>query len=221
VTTGSQGAAKPTNTPTSGQTPTGVSADMETEARENVTDSPAALFENNPQSTGASPAALWDQTVLPATVRAIETFTIPGLGSVQYWVANTKQQGICTGLRLPGGSWAGLQGNGQVGGAMPGCRPTREQLSGGSLLLDGFDYQESDVVAANGQVWAIQYGVVSRPGATRVRDTTSGTTVPVIDGKYFAIALPTAGSDWENTGYHLVALDASNQPVAQEGQAGS
>jgi hypothetical protein len=70
-------------------------------ARDNVRDTPVQLFENNPEVAGATPAALWHQTVIASTVRRIKTFTVPEVGPIQYWVASTKQHGICTALRLP------------------------------------------------------------------------------------------------------------------------
>jgi hypothetical protein len=153
-------------------------------AHDNATDTPTRLFEHDPGVTGATPAALWHQTVITSTIRDIETFTVPGFGPIQYWVADTEQHGICTALRLPNGGWAGLQHNGQVGGVVPGCRPTRHQLSGGALMLDSFDYAEFAVVPGDGQRWMIEYGIVSAPHpAARVRDMASGVSVPVIDGR--------------------------------------
>jgi hypothetical protein len=160
-------------------------------AHDNAVDAPLRLFENNPGVTNAAPSALWHQTVIASTVRRVETLTVPGVGAVQYWVADTEQHGICTALRLPDGTWAGLQHNGRVGGSMPGCRPTRAQLSGGALGLDGFDHQESAVIDSSGRPWLLDYGVVTAPGhATQIRDTVSGTSAHVVDGKYFALAVP-------------------------------
>jgi hypothetical protein len=183
-------------------------------AHDNAIDAPLRLFENNPGVTGATPAALWHQTVIPSTVRRVETFTVPGVGLIQYWVADTEQHGICTALRLPGGTWAGLQHNGQVGGSMPGCRPTRAQVSGGALGLDGFDYQDSAVIDNNGKPWLLTYGVVTARGdATQVRDTVSGTTAPVVEGQYFALAVRPVGEDWGDD-IHLKAFDASGRTIA-------
>jgi hypothetical protein len=188
-------------------------------ARDNVRDTPVQLFENNPEVAGATPAALWHQTAIASTVRRIKTFTVPGVGAIQYWVANTDQQGICTALRLPDGEWAGLQHDGRVAGSMPGCRPTREQLSRrGALLLDGFDYEQTTATGSTGQSWTIQYGAVSVPSATQVRETVNGVTTPVIDGRYFAIALPGGpAKDWGDNG-HLVALNTGGRRVADEGK---
>jgi hypothetical protein len=155
--------------------------------------------------------------VIASTVRRIKTFTVPGVGPIQYWVANTKQHGICTAPRLPDGEWAGLQHDGRVAGSMPGCRPTRTQLSGGALILDGFDYEQTTVTGSTGQSWTIQYGVVSVPNATQVRETVNGISTPVIDGRYFAIALQPASRDWGDTG-RLEALNSSGRQVAEEGK---
>jgi len=133
-------------------------------------------------------------------------------------VADTEQHGICTALRLPDGTWAGLQNDGHAGGTMPGRRPTRQQLSGGALVLNGFDFEDSAAIANDGQRWVIAYGVVSAPRqAARVRDTVSAASVPVIDGRYFAIAFRPVANDSDDN--HLEAVDASGQTVAQEGRA--
>jgi hypothetical protein len=184
-------------------------------AHDNAVDTPLRLFENNPGVTNATPAALWHQTVIASTVRQIETFTLPGVGAVQYWVADTEQHGICTALRLPDGTWAGLQHNGRVGGSMPGCRPTRAQLSRGALGLDGFDHQDSGVIDRSGKPWLLDYGVVTAPGhAARVRDTVSGISAPVVAGKYFVLAVRPVGSD-RGDDIRLRAFDASGRTIAK------
>jgi hypothetical protein len=184
-------------------------------AHDNAVDTPLHLFQNNPAVTNATPAALWHQTVIPSTVRRIATFTVPGVGAMQYWVADTEQHGICTALRLPNGTWAGLQHNGRVGGSMPGCRPTRAQLSRGSLGLDGFDHQDSAVIDRSGKPWLLDYGVVSAPGhTTRVRDTVSGTNARVVAGQYFVLVVRPVGRDWGDD-IHLRAFDASGRTTAK------
>ncbi len=100
---------------------------------------------------------------------------------------------------------------------MPGCRPTRKQLSDGALILDGFDYEQTSVTGTNGKSWAIQYGAVTIHGAAQVRETVNGVTAPIIDGRYFAIALQPASRDWGDTG-RLQALSASGQQLAEEGK---
>lgn len=187
-------------------------------AHDNAIDAPLRLFENNPGVTGATPAALWHQTVIPATVRQVETFTVPGVGAVHYWVADTEQHGICTALRLPDGTWAGLQHSGRAGGSMPGCSPTRAQVSGGALLVDGFDYRDGAVLDNNRKPWLLTYGAVTAAGhATQVRDTVSGTSAPVVDGKYFALAVRPVGSD-RGDDIRLEAVDANGRIVAMAGR---
>jgi len=139
-----------------------------------------------------TPIRPYPETVIPSIVRRINTFTIPGVGPIQYWVADTKQNGICTALRLANGEWDGLQNDGRVAGSMPGCRATRKQLSDGALILDGFDYEQTSVAGTNGKSWAIEYGAVTVPNAAEVRETINGVTAPIIDGQYFAIALQPA-----------------------------
>lgn len=153
--------------------------------------------------------------MIAPTVRQIETFTLPGVGAVQYWVADTEQHGICTALRLPDGTWAGLQHNGRVGGSMPGCRPTRAQLSRGTFGLDDFDHQDSGVIARSGKAWLPDYGVVTAPRhATRVRDTVSGISAPVVAGKYFVLAVRPVGRD-RGDDIHLRAFDAAGRTIAK------
>ncbi len=69
-------------------------------------DSPNQLFRDNP-SRLFSP---WvKQSLVAGTVRRVETLNVPGVGEAQYWTAEATHHGICVGLRLPGGVWAGLE----------------------------------------------------------------------------------------------------------------
>jgi len=189
-------------------------------AKNNVLDTPTQVFEANalrrfgPEFSPHKgvPMKPYPETVIPATIREIETFKLAGVGTVQYWVADTKQRGICRGLRLPDGKWAGLQNRGRAGGSMPGCTPTRAQMSGGALGPDPFDDQTSDVRDSSGRPWILVYGIVSttRGHATEVRETISGRHAPVVDG-YFALAIRPVGSDYD--GYPLEALDASGHSL--------
>lgn len=144
---------------------------------------------------------------------SVETFTVGGSWRDPVLVADTEQHGICAALRLPDGTWAGRQHNGQVGGSMPGCRPTRAQLSGGALALDGFDHQDSAVIDSSGKPWLLDYGVVTAAGhATQVRDTVSGTSTRVVDGsKSSALAVRPIGKDWGDD-IHLNALEPRAAP---------
>jgi hypothetical protein len=187
-------------------------------AKQNVRDVPLRLFERNPAAIDATPAATWTQTVIPSTVRRLGTFTLAGVGAIQYWVADTKQHGVCGALRTSNGQWLGLQHEGKVGGNMPGCYPTRAQVGAGALIIDGFDFIQSSVTGRHGQHWYIIYGAVSTPQTpTRVRDTFSGTSASLVSGHYFAIALHPVGNDYGDD-VHLEAFDASDQRIATQGK---
>jgi hypothetical protein len=187
-------------------------------AKQNVRDAPLRLFERNPAGIGAAPGGEWTQTVIPSTVRRLGTFTLAGVGPIQYWVADTDQHGVCGALRMANGQWVGLQHEGKVGGNMPGCYPTRAQTGAGALIIDGFDYIESSVTGRRGQRWYIIYGAVSRPQTpTRVRDTFSGTSAALVSGHYFAIAVHPVGNDYGDD-VHLEAFNASGQRIATQGK---
>ncbi len=187
-------------------------------ARQNVRDAPLQLFERNPGVIGATPAALWKQTVVPTSVRKLGTFNLAGVGPIQYWVANTRQHGICGALRMSNGQWVGLQHAGRETGAFPGCYPTRAQVGAGALMIDGFDYIASSVTGRQGQRWYVIYGAVSgRHNPTRVRDTVSKTSAALVSGHYFAIALHPFHNDYGDH-VHLEAFTASGRPIASEGK---
>jgi hypothetical protein len=187
-------------------------------AEQNVRDTPLRLFERNPDVIGATPAAEWRQTVIPSTVRTLGTFTVAGVGPLRYWVADTKQHGVCGALRTPDDQWVGLQHKGMAGGSFPGCYPTRAQVGAGALIIDGFDFIESSVNGRQGQRWIIIYGAVSAPQTlARVRDTVSGTNASLVSGHYFAIALHPVGNDYGDD-VHLEAFDAAGQQIATQGK---
>jgi hypothetical protein len=74
---------------------------------------PTTLFEHS--RAGASGTGIPHQRVIPATVRKIDAFQVPGVGLVQYWVADTAQHGVCQALRRPDGTWAGYPDHGTPG----------------------------------------------------------------------------------------------------------
>lgn len=193
---------------------------LDAAAKKNVNDTPLKLFKADlPWRSGATPASLWDQTVIPSTVRVIATPTVPGVGKVKYWVANTKQNGICTAIQLPEGSWAGLKNFKQIGGALVGCRPTRAQLSHGALILSGFDYTDSEVLSGSGKELVLDYGEITVPGAAKVRDEYSKASTSVIDHKYFLLITHIVRSKNAGTGAadtNLVALNTAGKVVADE-----
>jgi uncharacterized protein (DUF779 family) len=184
---------------------------------QNVRDAPLQLFERIPNVIGATPAAQWEQTVIASSVRKLGTFSVAGVGPIQYWVANTRQHGICGALRMSNGQWVGLQYGGREDGSFPDCYPTRAQVGAGALIIDGFDYIASSVTGRQGQRWLIIYGAVSgRQNPTRVRDTFSKTSAALVSGHYFAIALHPVGNDYGDD-VHLEAFDASGQRIANQG----
>lgn len=188
-------------------------------ARKNVSDSALTLFRKSVPYQGGrmvgGTLVPYTETVIPSTVRMIAKRAVPGVGVVQFWVGDTKQHGYCTALRLPGGTWAGLKDEGQVGGSIPGCQPTRAQVGAGALILSGFDYTDEEVPTHSGGGLDLIYGQIVAPGdPTRVRDDIGGATGPVIDGKYFMLVLHAGQSN----DTHLVALNASGKVVADEHQ---
>jgi hypothetical protein len=185
-------------------------------ARRNRNDSALTLFRRSVPYQGGTMVrgslVPYTETVIPSTVRMIAKRAVPGVGAVQFWVGDTKQHGYCVALRLPGGSWAGLN-DGQIGGSIPGCQPTRAQVGAGALILSGFDSTDEDVPTHTGGDLDLVYGQIVAPGdPTRVRDDIGGATGPVIDGKYFMLVTQVGQSDET----HLFALNASGKVVADE-----
>jgi hypothetical protein len=84
--------------------------------------SPKALFK-------ADPAGRWspdpDVQVIPGTVHRATTFSVPGVGRFEYWIALSRPKGwLCNAIRQPDGSWADLgtpHDKYQMGGPVPGC----------------------------------------------------------------------------------------------------
>ena len=145
--------------------------------------SPVALFKDNP--AGQFPGNP-RQTVVPRTVHRATTFIVPGVGRFEYWIALSRNGWLCNAIRQPDGTWAALVDDKyQVGGPIPGC--------GGWSWHDsaGFAYYPMMVPAPDHRLWRLVYGyapTTGRPAA--VRDRISGVTVPVGDGRYFAIVVP-------------------------------
>src|SRR5438270_2403680 len=183
--------------------------------------SPVGRFENNAEQDGNPPGSVWDQSIVPDTVREISSVDIPKVGAVGFWYGETKEGGWCGALQLPAGGWLGT-GNGTLdgGGTVPGCYPTRAAINGAAktpiLVINGLDYQEDDVDARSlgGSFWRIRYGIVDAPGAVKVVDRASGAEAPVHDGLFeLAVADPTPTG---RTPFHLVALDADGTVVADD-----
>jgi hypothetical protein len=176
-----------------------------------VNASPTTLFENNP--SGASDSGIPHQTVIPSTVRMIDTFQLPRVGPVEYWVADATHGGLCEALRRPDGTWAGYPDHGTGAGQMPGCGPTRAQvvaLQGDGhqgLLPSSVDEQSVSMKDSAGAWWDIYFGIVSANGAAGVKDPVNGQTAPLIDRRYFVMVVKQTG----NCGAcdYLRAIDAA------------
>jgi hypothetical protein len=184
--------------------------------------SPTALFQANPQGDGSAPGSLWDQHVVSRSVKRVAAVDIPKVGPVAFWYGRTAERGWCAGLRLPTGEWLGTGKSAlDAGGTVPGCFPTREMVNGASTppvyVIDGFDYQESDVDArsAGGAFWRVRYGRITAPGTVRVTDLVSGTSAAVTDGDLFLLALPDP-NPMKITRVHLVAYDAAGKIVSDD-----
>lgn len=177
---------------------------------------PRALFEGNPASVfPGSP----QQKVIPRTVRRITTFTVPGLGQYEYWIALSRKGWLCDAVRLPDGTWADLGGKDKydLSGPVPGC---------GKLPwhdAEGFSYVQSSVSAPNGVEWRIAYGYAAATGRpVELRDRISGATAPIGGGRYFAIVMPLCkGFACVNPrphkmppGYRLETLDAAGRVLS-------
>jgi len=166
-------------------------------------DSPKALFEANP--AGSFPwrpgQGVIVPDVIPQTVRLATTFTVPGVGRFQLWVALSRPKGwLCTAIRQPDGTWAGLPGGEryQLGGPMLGCGVLGWQDA------RGFDYWPGSIGSRDGRQWWVEWGYAPTTGhPVEVRDEISGVTVPIGDGRYFAIVIPQS-----HPGFRLETLDA-------------
>jgi len=174
-------------------------------------DSPKALFEANP--AGPFPwrpgQGVIVPEVIPSTVRLATTFTVPGVGRFQLWVALSRPKGwLCTAIRQPDGTYAGLPSGGsyQLAGPMPGCGML------GLQDIRGFDYWPSSIGSADGREWWVAWGYAPRTGhPVEVRDEVSGIIAPIGDGRYFAIAIPQT-----RPGFRLQTLDAAGRVLVTD-----
>jgi hypothetical protein len=170
------------------------------------------LFEANPAYDPAAPGdELWNQSVLPASVRKAAVVAIPGLGPVEFWYAATREGGWCGALRLPSGAWNDSP--------VPGCQPSRKQVNskGPVYVIDGFDYDVATIVEKK-TVWDVYYGVVDgTTPAARVVDVNSGRSAAVRRGTFALVEQDTSAPPPARPSIaRLVAYDAAGQVVAQE-----
>jgi hypothetical protein len=186
--------------------------------------SPVALFSNSPQQEGAAPGALWDQQVIPESVRQVTAVELPTVGKVEFWYGRSRQGGWCGALRLANGSWLGTGDDPlDAGGTVPGCFPTRDMVNRAStepvFVINAFDYEQSDVDARSrgGAFWRINYGRISATRAVRVVDLGSGREATVAAGGLFELAVPDPHPDSAPpaaNGLHLVAYGRDGTVVA-------
>jgi hypothetical protein len=153
------------------------------------------------------------------TERIVQTLAVAGIGRVQIWVADgDTASGVCIGLRWPDGTWGAA--NGRSGGNGPSCLTERDDpMFRTTLVPTGIDAMETDVDQPTFQ--RIVYGVIDydvpRTAVTLV-DRVTGTSVPIVDGRWFAFVDPRA--DPQRVDRQLVAYDASGQIVTGERPAG-
>jgi hypothetical protein len=151
--------------------------------------------------------------------RIVQTLDVPGVGRVQVWAADgSTASGACLGIKFPDGSWGAA--NERSGGNGPSCFTERDDpMFKTTLIPTGIDAMETDTEAPNFQ--RIVYGVIDydvpRTAVTLV-DRVTGTSVPVIDGRWFAFVDPRA--DPQRLDRQLVAYDASGRIVTGERPAG-
>jgi hypothetical protein len=139
---------------------------------------PARMFAANPAAVG--PWTTNQHPVIPGTTRLVETVSVPHVGRVQYWTAAAAHDGICLGLRLPDGRWDDLSNSGLGSGPVPGC----------TWIGRGFFWNESQF-SRGFDDGRLLYGIVRARGRpVQVRDTVSGATGRVVDGRYFMLLIP-------------------------------
>jgi hypothetical protein len=174
-------------------------------------DSPKALFEANPAGRFPWRPGLGSiiPSVIPSTVHLGTTFTVPGVGRFQLWVARSRPKGwLCTAIRQPDGTYAGLLGGDkyQLSAPQPGCGLL------GWQDVRGFDYWPGSIGSPDGRQWWIAWGYApATDHPVEVRDAISGTTAPIGDGRYFAIVVPQA-----RPGFRLETLDGAGRTLVTD-----
>lgn len=180
--------------------------------------SPREVFRVDAQAPFA-----WRQPgVLLDTVRQVATITVPGLGELQYWVADSTHHWLCAAMRLPDGSWIGTANKYQIGGSVPGCLPPPPNCNG-CPNLHGFDLLDTPILPIGRRgTWMLFYGSVPTTGhPTAIRDLRTGLTAPIVAGRYVAIVLPAHVSrqrvgkhwswDWPRGPFKLATVTASGK----------
>jgi transcriptional regulator with XRE-family HTH domain len=194
---------------------------------------PIALFKANPQGrmnsgAGIKPKSIWDQKVIPASVRHAASVHIPAVGPVAFWYGRARQGGWCAGLRLRNGDWLGTNAAhflhlgpggrsvGMGGGEVPGCFATQQQMHTAAkrrYAPTGFECGQGEIDARRvGELWQIRYGLITAPGAVKVRDRVSGRSTNVVGRRFFLLAIRHPRR--HVLPMHLVATDKAGNVVA-------
>ena len=190
--------------------------------------SPAQLFADNPADWNQDNLPNSNTPVVASSVKEMATINVPGVGTFQYWGAQTTDGEWCAAFRAPDGTWAGthnespaFQPNYSFGGDVPGCGVWPPNDPGGFDMQGGGFHFTTDTIsplpdAQNTTSW-IYYGIIDNPGAaTTVVDATSGASTPILAGGTFALVLP------QNSAEHvrLEAVDGSGNVISQAYPAG-
>lgn len=190
---------------------------------------PRALFKANPQGEGLR--GIWDQKAIPDSVRKVASVDIPHVGPVAFWYGRATKGGWCAALRLSNGDWLGTpeahflhlgpggRSIGMGGGVVPGCFATEQQMHEAKQghAPTGFDCVDGVIDARSvGELWEIRYGLVTAPGAVKVRDLNSGKSTRVIDGTFFLLAIRHPRRHL--LPLHLIAYDKAGNVVANGGR---
>jgi hypothetical protein len=172
-------------------------------------DTPAQLFDASPGYESRLQPKL-----VAGSVRLVETFSVPRVGTVQYWTARNVKGWACSAFKLPNGEWAGtLDASSErygFAGTVPGCH-------GPWITWEGpyFHYDSIWLGLAGSRPYGILYGTArTAASATEVRDLLSGATARVVQGGYFVLLIPARGRYNRIPYVHLEALDADRHVLA-------
>ena len=162
--------------------------------------------------------------IVAASVRQLGTISVPGVGTFQYWGAQTTDGQWCAAFRAPDGTWAGTNGetaasitpNYSFGGDVPGCGVWPTPRPGGFDWQGGGFYFSTDTISplphAQATTSWIVYGIIENPrSATTVIDATSGASTPILAGGTFALVLP---PNFDSP-VRLQAVDGSGNVISQ------
>lgn len=182
------------------------------------------LYKASPRTVFAidaqAPYAWRQPGVLLGTVHLATTLTLPGLGRLEYWLADSTKHWLCRAIRLPDGSWIGTQNKYDIGGLVPGCIPPDHVFH-----VNGFSDIETDIDALiDGQAWILLDGTAPTTGhPSAVRDLVSGATAPIVDRRYFLIAIAAhavrCGNGWclPHARYQLATVDQAGVVLVKRG----